>query len=129
MPNSIIASIRDKNYTTEISVGRYHFIADEPEVLGGSDKGPSPGAILRASLASCVAITLKMYADRKEWDLGEIEVKVTDELLDTGQIRLNKKISFEKEVSEDQKKKLAIIADKCPISKVLKTGILQNTSL
>ncbi len=129
MSYQIKATIGNENYKTSLELGEFHLAADEPIELGGTNSAPSPGNYLRASLASCVAITLKMYIDRKGWDLGSINVEIQDQVLDTGEFRLMKKISFENAITKDQQKRLAIIADKCPISKLLKTGVLQTTEV
>src|SRR5882757_11179651 len=65
---------RRKGYEHEVAIREHRLIVDEPEDNGGGDQGPTPTELLAASLASCTAITIEMYADRKEWDLGEVEV-------------------------------------------------------
>jgi putative redox protein len=65
---------RRKGYEHEVEIREHRLIVDEPEDNGGGDQGPTPTELLAASLASCTAITIEMYADRKGWDLGEVEV-------------------------------------------------------
>ena len=72
MPSALVR--RRKGYEHEIEIREHRLIADEPEDRGGTDTGPKPTELLAASLASCTAITIEMYADRKEWDLGQVEV-------------------------------------------------------
>ncbi len=129
MAYGIQASIGKSNYSTTIELGDFTIHADEPVELGGTNSAPSPGVYLRASLASCVAITLKMYVDRKGWDVGTITVAIQDQILDTGELKMNKILSFEQPISEDQEKRLTLIADKCPISKLLRDGVLQGTEV
>ena len=62
------------NFTHDVSVRKHRMTADEPEDMGGEDMGPSPQELLAASLASCTAITMEMYAERKGWDVGDVEV-------------------------------------------------------
>ena len=115
-----IAKINSK-YRTEIDARGHQLIADEPEENGGQNSGPSPGDFLRSSLASCTAITLKMYADRKEWATGEISVKVEyRKNLDDFEPNFHVEVSFEnKDLTEDQLKRLDLIAKKCPGHKIL----------
>ena len=75
MPSSAVVR-RRKGYEHEIEIREHRLIADEPEDRGGGDQGPKPTELLAASLASCTAITIEMYADRKGWELGEVEVAV-----------------------------------------------------
>src|SRR5256885_16332054 len=70
-----VARQREK-FTHDVKVRKHHLTADEPEDQGGQDEGPSPQELLAASLASCTAITMEMYAARKGWDIGHVEVDV-----------------------------------------------------
>jgi putative redox protein len=70
-----IARLEGKPFTHRIEIGGHVLTVDEPEEKGGRDQGPTPQELLAASLASCVAITIEMYAQRKGWDLGAIEVE------------------------------------------------------
>ena len=75
-----VATITDEVYRTELKARKHVMIADEPEDVGGKDLGPRPGDFYRMSLASCTAITLRMYANRKNFDVKKIQVTVcTDE--------------------------------------------------
>lgn len=109
------------NFKTEIDARGHKIIADEPIENGGQNLGPSPGDFLRSSLASCTAITLKMYADRKEWNVGEIIVDVEyRKNLDDFEPNFHVAVSFEnQDLSEDQLKRLDTIAKKCPVHKIL----------
>src|SRR5689334_18030698 len=73
MANKAVARRRE-GYQHEIEIREHRLISDEPEDEGGTDQGPSPTELLAAALASCTAITIEMYADRKEWGLGTVEV-------------------------------------------------------
>jgi len=111
---------RRQGYTHDVEVDGHMLVADEPEAAGGADLGPSPTRLLGAALASCTAITLEMYADRKGWDVGNLEVAVE---MDYGQASLP--TSFEvtlmlpKELSSEQQERLVVIAGKCPVHRVL----------
>jgi len=104
---------------------------DEPESVGGRDIGPDPFSTFLASLAGCTLSTLRMYIDRKEWNIPEIKISLnlhpeTNTELET---TISRTITFSGEVSDEQKERLLIIADKCPISKLLKGNITINTTL
>lgn len=119
-----------KNYTAEISVRGHQLLADEPISLGGDDKGPNPYELLLSSLGACTAITLRMYAGRKDWPLEEVIVHMShtkdyakdcincDES-EAKVDRINKRIELVGPLSEEQRKRLMQIADKCPVNKTL----------
>ncbi len=121
------ASIGKINYKTSIRAGKFQYEIDEPESLGGMDSAPSPFDYLHGALAGCVAVTLKMYIERKGWDLGEITVNVIHRINENDQIVFLKEISTEIEADEAQKKRLINIANKCPVAKLLKEGVEQET--
>ena len=115
-------------YFTEISSATNDLIADEPISNGGTGKGFAPMELLASSLAACTSITLRMYADRKEWDLQSIEVTVDIE-------RNNDTSTFERTIdlkgnlTEEQTHKLLDIANHCPIHKILNSYISIQTTL
>ena len=107
-------------YLTEIKAEKNTIIVDEPVSLGGEGAGLSPMELLAASLGSCTAITLRMYAERKKWDLKDVRVEVTF------QNDPNEKgssffcdIELIGDLSEEQREKLLEIGKKCPIHKTL----------
>lgn len=112
-----------KNYLAESKIRNHFVITDEPTDLGGDDNGPTPIEYLLNAIGGCVAITLRMYSERKKWDLGKITVTVSQktETTDNGIVKsLVEEISFEKEITEDQHKRLLNIAGKCPVAKMVK---------
>nr|WP_298995330.1 OsmC family protein [uncultured Polaribacter sp.] len=116
--------LTNKNYLAEAKTRNHFLTIDEPVSAGGDDNGPTPVEYLLTALGSCVAITLRMYAERKGWDVGKIKVNVTQkEELTTEGIRksLVEDISFEKEVTSKQREKLVEIAGKCPVAKMIKS--------
>lgn len=130
--NDILGHIGTQKYLCAITWRNGQFLMDEPENVGGKDLGMDPFSTLLASLAGCTLSTLRMYIDRKEWIIPEINISlnlyqetVSGELTTT--IRRN--ITFSGEVSAEQKDRLLIIADKCPISKLLKGKTIINTTL
>jgi putative redox protein len=108
-----------------VSVRNHRLTADEPREHGGEDTGPSPQELLAASLASCTAITMEMYADRKGWDIGEVTVGVDYEPAQRGSpTRFTMRIEMPKEVSEEQRDRLMQIAAKCPVHRALEGEVM-----
>ena len=120
-----IVELNDNRYKTKIYADGHFIYADEPEELGGTNEGMPPGALLLASLGSCTAITIRMYADRKQMPLEGIVVNLAicaENEMDKGTI-IERKISLKGDLDDDQRKRLMIIADKCPIHKILSNPI------
>jgi len=116
-------TLSTRNYRAEATMRNHYAVVDEPVDKGGDDNAPTPVEYLLTAVGSCVAITLRMYAARQGWDLGEITVKVfqKQELTSDGiKKRLQEEITFEKEVTLEQKEKLTEIAGKCPVAKMIK---------
>jgi putative redox protein len=99
--------------------GGHSIVADEPEGAGGTDEGPSPTRLLAASLAACTAITVEMYAARKEWDVGELVVEVDTTYEGPVPTRFDVALRLPPELDETQVEKLLVIAGKCPVHKAL----------
>lgn len=111
--------LTEKKYLAEAKM-RHHFaIIDEPGFYGGDDNGPSPVEYLLTAIGGCVSITLRIYAERKGWDVGKITVNVS-QIKDENKTYLKEEISFEKEITENQKKRLLAMAAKCPVAKMVK---------
>lgn len=112
-------TLTNRNYLAEAKVRNHFSVIDEPVSAGGDDNGPTPVEYLLTAIGGCVSITLRMYAVRKGWDVGEITVNVT-QVKDGDNSYLNEEISFEKEITEEQRTKLLVIAGKCPVAKMVK---------
>ncbi|MBD8084475.1 OsmC family protein [Chryseobacterium caseinilyticum] len=121
MAVTVKASLGKTKYYTEVIAGENRLITDEPTDKGGQNKGFNPFEILATSLASCTAATLRMYIDRKEWNVENIDVEVELENFPLTKLAVFKRnISFEgSELSEEQLKRLHAIADACPVHKIL----------
>ena len=119
------ASLGRTKYYTEVVAGENLLITDEPVDKGGQNKGFNPFEILATSLASCTAATLRMYIDRKEWDVEQINVEVDLENFPlTKRAVFKRNISFEGTVlDQEQLKRLHTIADACPVHKILTNDI------
>ena len=114
----------------DIDTGRHRITADEPKNHGGNDSGPSPQELLAASLASCTAITIEMYAKRKGWDIGEVVVDVDYEPAARGSLtRFEMNVRLPKELPEDQHERLMQIAAKCPVHRTLEGEVMFDERL
>ncbi len=115
-----VARRRD-GYVHDVEIeGGHTIVIDEPATVeGGTDAGPAPTRLVAASLAGCVAVTVELYAERKGWDVGaaEVEVDVTYEGYAPSAFEVTLRLSGE--LSEEQKQRLAVVARKCPVHKVL----------
>ena len=108
-----------------VEIRGHTLTADEPKDHGGEDSGPSPQELLAASLASCTAITMEMYAQRKGWELGDVTVDVAYEPAQRGSpTRFRLVVNFPKEVPEDQRERLMQIGAKCPVHRVLEGEVM-----
>jgi putative redox protein len=113
-----------------VAIREHRVTADEPPAHGGEDSGPSPQELLAASLASCVAITMEMYADRKGWELGEVVVDVDYEPAQRGSpTRFRMQVQLPKELPEEQRDRLMQIAAKCPVHRALEGEVMFDESV
>ncbi len=119
-----------KGFTTEITAGRHQLVADEPSSVGGADLGPSPYGYLLSALGACTAMTLRMYADHKKLNLEEVEVKLTHDKVhvedgsssesSSGKIdEIKRYIRLQGDLTDEQRKRLIEIADRCPVHKTI----------
>ncbi|MGJ8745345.1 bifunctional alpha/beta hydrolase/OsmC family protein [Polaribacter sp.] len=133
-------NLLEDNFTTSIQTKKHSFIADEPTSVGGDDFGPSPYDFLSTGLAACTVMTLKLYAERKKWDLQEVFVYITyskkhsDDLdiaieKPTRFDHLQKKLKFIGNLDEKQTQRLKEIAAKCPVHKTLQSEVIIETEI
>ena len=116
-------------FEQEIKVAGHRLRADEEKDKGGEDTGPGPHELLLASLASCTAMTLKVYAERKAWPLRNVLVIVNGKHTDAGLV-ITRQLDLEGDLDADQRQRLIEIADKCPVHKTLSGTItIQTTAL
>jgi putative redox protein len=115
-----VVARRDKGYAHEVEIeGGHTLLIDEPPASGGADEGPSPTRVLAASLAACTAITLEMYADRKEWDVGDVEVEVEMDFTGAVPTDFTVTLRLPKTLSAEQQERIRVIAGKCPVHRAL----------
>ena len=108
-----------------INVREHELTSDEPKDLGGDDAGPSPQELLAASLAACTAITIEMYAKRKGWDIGDVDVDVNYEPAQRGSpTKFEMVMKLSKELPEEQRERLCQIAAKCPVHRTLEGEVM-----
>lgn len=138
--HDVVASLDQKQiFTTELKAGDHYLTADEPESYGGSNYGPSPYELVSAGLAACTAMTIQMYARRKQWDVQNVEVHISYdkqhavdcEACEDASAKIdtfNREIKLKGMLDEKQVKRILQIADKCPVHKTLhsKTQIITN---
>jgi putative redox protein len=116
-----VTARRREGFTHDVEIqGGHHLVFDEPAEAGGADEGPSPTRTLAAALAACTAITTEMYAARKGWDVGPVEVEVEMEYGESGVPRsFLVTVHLPRTLPEDQVERLRVIAGKCPVHRVL----------
>ncbi|MDQ6479300.1 OsmC family protein [Dyadobacter sp. LHD-138] len=127
----VYAKIGTVLFRTDIKTATNSLVADEPVSAGGMDLGFSPSELLASALAACTCGTLRMYANRKGWlALTEIHVEVEfSRDVQQNKSQMNRKIEIVGDLSEEQKKQLLVIADKCPIHNTLTHTITIDTTL
>jgi putative redox protein len=129
-----VAYTGDSGYYTEVMAGEHMLVSDEPTSYGGTDLGPSPYQLLSAALGACTTMTLRMYADRKEWPLDGVTVRLRHSKVhakDCGECetregridRIVREIIPHGDLSTDQRERLLEIADRCPVHRTLHSEI------
>ena len=117
------------NYRQTVQCGRHEFICDEHAALGGADAGPSPFDYLLASLGACTSITLRMYAQRKGWDLGSIRVQLSMRQDEAKVKSIERHVTLSGALTDEQRQRLAEICDKTPVTLAVKSGVSVRTTL
>jgi putative redox protein len=120
----------DGRLRNSIEIRGHQLVCDEQQHQGGEDSGPSPQELLAASLASCTAITIEMYAERKGWDIGDIAVDVDYEPAQRGSpTKFHMIVELPKELPQEQRTRLTQIAAKCPIHRTLEGEVMFDEKL
>jgi putative redox protein len=122
------SAAQDPNYRQAVHCGRHELVCDEHQEQGGQDAGPTPFEYLLGGLAACTAITLRMYAQRKGWELGAVDVSlVLRKGRDTRHIE--RRVTISAPLSEEQRNRLAEICEKTPVTLAVRDGTAINTTL
>eukprot|EP01034_Spumella_vulgaris_P010781 gene10781-13692_t len=130
MNANVTADLGAEKYRTVLKAGSNTFLADEPEDKGGSNQGPAPGDLLAGALAACTAITLKMFAENKQWPLENVHVEIKfDQEQGYESTVMERKITLSGDLTDEQKERLLSVANKCPVHKTLTQSIFVNTTL
>jgi uncharacterized OsmC-like protein len=140
MPRTVMVNSELVRYAQNISVGPHLLQADEPRDSAGNDVGPNPYELLLSALGACTSMTLCMYAERKQWPLRGVQVRLTHSKLyaedcvacDTKRgtpDQIDAEISLIGDLSEDQRQRLMEIADRCPVHRTMVSEIQIRTTL
>ena len=114
-------------YQQSVTAGEHRLIADEPASMGGGDAGPAPFDFVMAGLGACTSMTLRMYAERKGLALTRVSVALSHEKVEIDGVtrdRINRSITLEGELSDDQRQRLLEIANKCPVHRALSQSMV-----
>jgi putative redox protein len=122
------ARIETARYATRIEASGHIIVADEPPGNGGLNTGPAPYDLLLASLGACTAITLKMYADRKQWAVSAIDVEL-QYIRNGDDQRIRRRLRIEGTLSSEDRARMAEIAERTPVTLTLKQGLPIRTEL
>lgn len=114
----INSTIGAEKYKVTHSNGRHEFFADEPIEKGGMDTAPTADELLESALASCTVVTLRMYTDHKQWDVGTIDISVSLKR-EEGKTIISRQLKFEHQLTNEQQQRLIQVAKNCPVSKTL----------
>jgi len=115
-----VVARRQEGFAHEVEIeGGHRVVVDEPREAGGADTGPAPTRLIAAGLAGCIAVTVEMYAERKGWDVGAVEVDVDAEYEGHAPRSFAATLHLPAELSDEQRQRLLVIAGKCPVHKLL----------
>lgn len=110
------------NYLHRIRAGRFEVASDEPKALGGQGAAPAPFDYYLAALASCTAITLRMYAEKKGWNLGEFRAELELTRDDDGKVQIHRVLHSDQALSNEQWQRLLEIVEKTPVTRAMREG-------
>lgn len=140
MSRDVVVTSDDAGFLQNVSIGPHRFLADEPVEVGGRDAAPNPYELLLAALGACTAMTVRMYASRKQWPLEAVRVRLmhgkihAEDCLDCetkqGLVdRIKGEISLGGNLTDEQRQRLLEIANNCPVHRTLTSEITIETRL
>jgi putative redox protein len=130
----VTTHVGPNGFRADVSAGSHTLVADEPIAVGGTDQGPTPYELLLSALGACTAMTLRMYADRKKWPLEDVRVRLRSsrsherdcencERQEVGIHRIERKLELSGALTDEQRKRLEEIADRCPVKQTIQREI------
>ena len=126
---SVTGAAGDPDYRQSIRCGNHEMLADERPARGGTDAGPMPFEYLLSGLGACTSITLRMYAERKSWNIGNVDVSLTLHQDKGGTRTIDRRVTVSGELTAEQREKLAEICEKTPVTLAVKSGVGITTTL
>lgn len=117
--------IGEQNYRADITIREHALIADEPAAAGGQDLGPTAMEMVAGALGACTSVTLRMYAQRKGWELQAVDVRVS---IDYKAFTIRREIALTGNLDDEQRARLMQIADACPVHKLLANAVPVTTT-
>ena len=120
----IVNTLNTENFRHSVNINNHELFTDLPKTLGGDDSAPSPHDYFDAALASCKALTVKLYAQKKDIPLTGVTVEVTHDSTDEqkGKYTLNVKLTLKGVLTDEQRDELHRVADRCPVHKLMTTA-------
>ena len=116
-------------YATQLVIGQHHGVADEPVDIGGGDTGPAPDEIVLSALGACTAITLRMFADRKQWPLEGVEVTLDYGERGKDKTVIQRTVHLRGPLDDAQRERLLQVATACPVHRILTGAVEVPTAL
>src|SRR5437867_5387827 len=126
---NVVGAAEDPNYRQSVRCGRHELLADERPARGGADAGPMPFEYLLSGLGACTSITLRMYAERKGWNIGAVAVSLALRQAKEGTRSIERRVTLSGALTAEQQGKLADVCEKTPVTLVVKSGIAVRTTL
>jgi len=132
MAGVVVAENGKGRYQQAVTVGQHQLIADEPLEVGGGNAGPEPFDYVMAGLGACTSMTLRMYAERREIALTHVSVSLSHEKVTIEGVsrdRIERTITLEGSLTEEQRQRLLEIANKCPVHRALSQSLIIDSAL
>ena len=126
---NVVGAAEDPNYRQTVRCGRHEMLVDERPVRGGADAGPMPFEYLLAGLGACTSITLRMYAERKGWNIGAVAVSLALRQGKEGTRSIERRVTLSAALSAEQQEKLSEVCEKTPVTLAVKSGLGIRTTL